>query len=231
MLSPEQMVDLFNRTKINLNFSAVAPSMMGRNARVHLRYMQTKGRLAETALCGGFALSEYAVGTERLFEIGRELDVFHDKEELLAKARYYLDHEREREAIAQSGYRRALKDYDVEPAMRRLLGEMERFIDRKAYRSGALYIDGVFTRNYATYRVYLAIRFIKLLKFGLAFEELKIVLRNRSLDFYQVYRFFVEEVLDEFPRVKSWLKIVFGRNPKWVIAALPPKKLRDGGKT
>jgi len=231
MLSPEKMIDLFNRTKINLNFSAVAPSMMGRNARIQLRYRQTKGRLAETALCGGFVLSEYAAGIEELFEVGRELDVFYDKGELLAKARYYLEHEREREAIAENGYRRAVRDYDVELTMPKLIEEMERFIDRKTYRCTELYIDEVFTTNYMTYRVLLAIRFIKLLKFSLAFEELKMVLRNRRLDFYQVYRFVVEEVLDEFPRLKSWLKTVFGRKPKGVIAAPPPKKLRDGGKT
>ena len=78
-----------------------------------------------------FALCEYAPGLEHFFEVGKEIDIFHDKEELLEKVKYYLVHEEEREKIAQKGYERALKDYAVEQAVPKLISTIDELRKRK----------------------------------------------------------------------------------------------------
>ena len=60
---------------------------------------------------GAFYLSLYRNGMEDFFEIGREVAVFHDLDEMVQKVKYYLANEAERQAIAQAGQERTLKDY------------------------------------------------------------------------------------------------------------------------
>ncbi len=60
---------------------------------------------------GAFYLSWYNPGMEDLFEIDREIVVFNDLDEMVDKARYYLEHEDERRAIAAAGQARVLRDY------------------------------------------------------------------------------------------------------------------------
>ena len=47
-----------------------------------------------------------------MFEVGVEIDVFRDKEELVDKARYYLSHESVRETMAARAHARAAQQYD-----------------------------------------------------------------------------------------------------------------------
>lgn len=60
-------------------------------------------RLFLTLACRGFHLIRYVAGTEELFEDGKHLAWFHDKQECLDKIGYYLEHEDERLAIATAG--------------------------------------------------------------------------------------------------------------------------------
>ena len=60
---------------------------------------------------GVFYLTHYTQGIEDIFEIGREIDVFHDHSEMVSKVRYYLEYEDERRAIAAAGRKRTLENY------------------------------------------------------------------------------------------------------------------------
>ncbi|MEQ8766994.1 MAG: glycosyltransferase [Planctomycetota bacterium] len=60
---------------------------------------------------GAFYLSWYNPGMEDIFEIDREIVVFRDLDEMVDKARYYLEHEDERLAIVKAGQARVLRDY------------------------------------------------------------------------------------------------------------------------
>jgi spore maturation protein CgeB len=60
-------------------------------------------RLFLTLACRGFHLIRYVAGTEELFEDGKHLAWFHDKQECLDKIDYYLEHEDERLEIAAAG--------------------------------------------------------------------------------------------------------------------------------
>lgn len=211
----EKKIEIINRSKINLDFSGVSEeTRLTRKHQIYKRAKQIKGKCIETAICGSFALAEYAPGIEHFLEIGREIDVFHDKEELLKKIKYYLEHEEERENIAKRGYARAIKDYNVKLAVPKLLATLEEFRIKKTYKPSTIYLDEEFIRNYTTYRVLWIIRFIKAEKWKFAYEELKIILKYRKLDWYQIRIFFIEEVLDNFPRIKSFLKLLIEGNKK-----------------
>lgn len=211
--SHKEKIEIFNRTKINLNFSGLAEtSNLTKNYSIHKRKRQINGRTFEITMCGGFVLCEYAYGIENVFEIGKEIDVFYDKEDLLKKIRYYLEHEEERAAIARRGYERAIKDYDAKLNVPQLIATIDERRKKKTYKPSEIYLDEEFIRNYTTYRVLLIIKFIKAGRWKFAFEELRLILKYRKLDWYQIRIFFIEEFLDPFPRLKSVLKAILERN-------------------
>lgn len=211
----EKKIEVINRSKINLDFSGVSEkTRLTRKHQIYKRSKQIKGKVFESTICGSFALCEYAPGLEHFFEVGREIDVFHDKEELLEKVKYYLVHEEEREKIARRGYERAVKDYSVERAVPKLISIIDELRKTKTYKPSEIYLDEEFIRNYTTYRALLIIRFIKQLKWKFALEELKIILKYRKLDWYQILIFLKEEMLDNFPKIKSVLKSIFKRAAK-----------------
>ena len=128
----EKKIEIINRSKINLDFSGVSEkTRLTRKHQIYKRMKQIKGKVFEYTMCGSFALCEYAPGLEHFFEVGKEIDIFHDKEELLEKVKYYLVHEEEREKIAQKGYERALKDYAVEQAVPKLISTIDELRKRK----------------------------------------------------------------------------------------------------
>jgi len=48
---------------------------------------------------------------EQYYKIGEEVVCFDDRQDLVEKVRYYLEHEQERAAIAQAGFDRTLRDH------------------------------------------------------------------------------------------------------------------------
>lgn len=81
-------------TKINLGFN----STQNRN--------QSSGRSFEIPAAGGFLLAQRTTEHRALYEEGVEAQFFESPEELVTKARYYLEHEQEREQIAAAGHKR-----------------------------------------------------------------------------------------------------------------------------
>ncbi|MDD5688010.1 MAG: glycosyltransferase [Elusimicrobia bacterium] len=211
LITIEKKTEILNRSKINLVLTGVTEeTMLTKNHKINRRKKQIKANIFEAAFCGGFVLSEYAYGIENLFEVGKEIVIFRDKEELLEKVRYYLKHEEEREKIAKKGYERVIneEDYNVKSAVPKVITAIDELRKIKKYKPSIIYLDEEFVRNYTTFRVLLFVKFIKSLKWKLAFEELKIILKNRKLDLYQIRIFFIEEILDKFPKIKSILKLI-----------------------
>jgi len=117
----EEVRDIFTTSKINLNFSMVRNiSIAGNNDK-----MGVKGRIFEVCLAGGFVLTEYVPGIEDYFEIDKEIVCFQDKEEMVAKVIYYLNHDEERRAIAQAGWKRAASEHTTFHVFSRVFSEIE----------------------------------------------------------------------------------------------------------
>lgn len=101
-ITNEQMVNIYNATKINLCFT----KSYGTNTRPQL-----KNKIFDSCMCGGFLLCEYIPGIEEFFEVNKEIVCFNNSDELLHKIQYYLAHNTEREAIAEAGWKRAQRDH------------------------------------------------------------------------------------------------------------------------
>ncbi len=100
-LSFNGMIDIWNRSKVNLNL----------NNACDTRFKQIKGRNFEVPACGGFLLTGHPENLEEYYEIGKEVVTFNNTDEIIEKTKYYLAHDAEREAIANAGYERTMKDH------------------------------------------------------------------------------------------------------------------------
>lgn len=120
-LALDEMVRVFNESRINLNLSNSAswdaryllssPRALANRLRTPKTVEQLKGRHFEICAAGAFQLSYYVAGLERQFELGTEIGVYADPDDMVDKARFYLEHEQSREKIAAAGHARALRDH------------------------------------------------------------------------------------------------------------------------
>jgi spore maturation protein CgeB len=73
-----------------------------------------KARNFEISGCGGFQLSQFALEIEDYFQIGREISIFSNLDELKRQIIYYLKFSEEREKIRNNGYNRCIEHtYDI----------------------------------------------------------------------------------------------------------------------
>jgi spore maturation protein CgeB len=121
IVSHEQMVALFNESRINLNMSNSAswdarylvssPRALLNRIRSPKTVEQLKARHFEINGCGAFQLSYYVEGLETYYEIGKEIAIYVDPDDLLAKVKLYLADDELRESIALAGYKRTLSEH------------------------------------------------------------------------------------------------------------------------
>lgn len=106
ILSDDEMIRMYSRSKINLGFSTC-----GETHRTGERILQVRLRDFEVPMSGGFYMVEYMEELEEFFEIGQEIVCYHDREDLADRIIYYLVREGEREAIRWAGHRRCRRDH------------------------------------------------------------------------------------------------------------------------
>ncbi len=94
----EDMVSLFNRSKIVLNIHSYG------------WYLDTETRIFEALGCGAFVITE-KLSEENPFISGKHLIEVENIEEMKEKISYYLLHDQKRETIAQHGYTEALANH------------------------------------------------------------------------------------------------------------------------
>ncbi|TSA57086.1 hypothetical protein D4R42_02225 [bacterium] len=136
VLSTQEMINVFNQSRINLNLSNCvswdirylltlsrpinSTLRVWRQAAMAFTHSgmktaeQIKGRHFEINACGGFQLSYYAEGLERVYQIGSEITLYVDPDDLVEKIRYYLRDNKERQTIACHGYERTLREHTMD---------------------------------------------------------------------------------------------------------------------
>ena len=119
VLSDVDMVGMFSRSKISLGFSAV-----GNTAESAKPIRQVRLRDFEAPMSGAFYMLEYLEEIEDFFLPGMEIVCFEGHRDLVEKARYYLAHDEEREAIRQAGHARALRDHTWQKRLKGAFVEM-----------------------------------------------------------------------------------------------------------
>jgi spore maturation protein CgeB len=201
-VSLKEMVKIFNKSKINLNFTSInLKNSIKKELNITARLGQVKGRVTEIAFCGGFVLSEYSTGIEEIFKIDKEIVIFRTKEEMLEKIIYFLKNKEKREEIAKNGHMKALKDCEISTAIPRLIVEIEGFrINGPKNSFMPLYLDKEFIENYATFRVLMIAKFLQYKKFRFMLEELLIILKKKRLNFGNAFKYFIRTI---FPSIKK----------------------------
>jgi spore maturation protein CgeB len=146
-LGQSDMIEMFCRSKINLNFTEGSTSsgfrrfakvMFKRRAdgTLHLNNVseisgmlsalikpsrpQVKARNFEIPGCGGFLMTSDADNLSEYHVPGKEVVLFSSPDDLVEKIRYYLVHEDERERIRLAGYERTIRDHTYERRFSRI---------------------------------------------------------------------------------------------------------------
>jgi spore maturation protein CgeB len=104
ILTDEEMVQTFSRTKVNLGFAACWTAGTERISQVRLRDF-------EVPMSGGFYITEYQDEITEFFEIDSEIVCYRDREELFDKIKFYVRRPELREKIRQAGRRRCLNEH------------------------------------------------------------------------------------------------------------------------
>lgn len=96
-----QMPKAFYNAKINLNIS--------------LKIIQSgiPLRVLDVLACKGFLITNYQAEIMEYFTPGKDLVVYEDIKDLIAKVQYYLDNEDERLWIADNGYKKVKDNFKV----------------------------------------------------------------------------------------------------------------------
>ena len=151
IINRNEFSKIISTSKINLNFTKI-DNLNWINCGEPLlnRVRQSKGRPIEIALTKSFCLSEYSPEINVLFEIGKEIDVFHDEEELLEKVKYYLSNKSRREEIAQNAYKKAIENYESEIYIPKTLETLENVLKmgaRTRFKKSELFLSRTFKVN------------------------------------------------------------------------------------
>jgi spore maturation protein CgeB len=101
-LSDDELIAMYSRSRISLGFTQVA-------ARNQIK--QVRLRDFEATMSGAFYLVEQFDELADFFEPDKEIVFFHDRADLIDKARFYLGHHSARERIRKAGMRRARAEH------------------------------------------------------------------------------------------------------------------------
>lgn len=96
-LPVDELVPLYQRCKIGIN--------------IHLSFGPSNRRTHQLPANGVMQICDCPEGLHQVFEIDKEVVVYHSIEEAIELIRYYLRHDDERKKVAAAGFKRTMKDY------------------------------------------------------------------------------------------------------------------------
>ncbi|MEO8398889.1 MAG: glycosyltransferase, partial [Ignavibacteriaceae bacterium] len=133
-ISQEQIVEVFNQSKINLNISnavyndfkflmwaAKSPKNIKQLLLLKKTKEQIKGRHYEINGCGGFQLSYFVPGLNLAYEIDKEIAVYEDVKFIPDSITFYLKDEELRNSIADGGYERSIREHSAQRYLKNLV--------------------------------------------------------------------------------------------------------------
>ncbi|MBK7631471.1 MAG: glycosyltransferase [Ignavibacteriales bacterium] len=136
-LSHDEMVLIFNQSKINLNLSNAtdndfrflswslkSPKALKQLILLKKNKEQIKGRHYEINACGGFQLSYFVPGLNLAYEIDKEIAVYENLISLPKIIKYFLEDNELREKIAFAGYERSLKNHTAQNYLKVLVDKV-----------------------------------------------------------------------------------------------------------
>jgi len=198
-VSFEKVVDIFNSSKINLSFTGTYDnSVYSFCSNINNRIKQNKGKPIEIALCGGFVLSEYVNGLDKVFP-NNSIDVFETKEELLQKVKYYLNHNDLREEMKDKSYKYAIENYDSIVAFKKIFEKINSMEYKKEKK---LILDDIFIKVHNTFRIFYAILFLINSKYSFFIDELKFILKYKKFILKDVKEFIWFLLKNKFKKIK-----------------------------
>ena len=100
-ISTDKYAQIFKRSRITLSFSRIGYSHV------------TNARAIEATLCGAMLLEQEGFETAKLFIPFVDYIPYTSRKDLVDKAKYYLEHDDERRAIADNGCRRSHENYSA----------------------------------------------------------------------------------------------------------------------
>jgi len=111
----KEMYRILQRSRITLNYHIDLAENYANNLR-----------LFEATGVGTLLLTDSKCNLHELFEPGKEVAVYRTPEECVDLARYYVEHESERDAIAKAGQKRTLREHTYKLRMQELSALLER---------------------------------------------------------------------------------------------------------
>ena len=109
------LIRVFSQSRISLGFATAGSSHLTDRRLTHLRL-----REFEAPMSGALYLTEDQPELAEYFEPGREVLTYADRDELLAKVRYYLGHSEQAERIRRAALERARRDHTWQHRFRQL---------------------------------------------------------------------------------------------------------------
>ncbi len=85
-------------------------------------------RMFEATGMGALLLTEDRPNMSEFFQVGKEMTTYKNTNDLIAKIKYYLKHESEREKIAKAGQLRTLRDHTYQVRMRELDKILKKYV-------------------------------------------------------------------------------------------------------
>lgn len=133
-ISQEQMVMIFNQSKINLNlsndlsrdyrflvYSLRSLKAVKKTLRLKKNKEMIKGRHFEINACGGFQLSYFVPGLNLVYEIDKEIAVYEDPAQLPRMIKLFLKNDDYIKSIAENGYKRSLAEHSAQNYIKRIV--------------------------------------------------------------------------------------------------------------
>jgi spore maturation protein CgeB len=214
-VSTEKKIDIYNRSKINLDFSGLgSKTFLTRGQEIHRIKKHPKGRVLEIALTKSFLLAENAPGYEHYLEPGKEIAVFNGETDLLEKIKYYLAHPQEREKIAHNAYTRAIKKNNLDKQCEELLNIIREEYDKiskTGKRELPLFIGKEYKKNFSFYRINRFMKFMTLKKYSFAFEELRLWFKSPSFDYLQLL-YYLNENFPSLRKMRKKIQAYFAKS-------------------